>query len=365
MKLKILILTLLAIVPLSGCDRTDRSIDIKPTTSIATITASSSPERFIFIRDNKFGYIDRHGTIVIPAQFKSAENFSDGLARVTIGEKSGFIDRNGKKIVIPVKSDEGQIGDFSEGLAIVSIDGKQGFIDRKGNMVISPQFSNASKFKNGLAKIKIDSSDFGYIDRHGKIVIPPQFVNANDFSEGLAAVQVDTTVGYSYINTTGKVVIPSQFSDASEFKNGRAHVRMAAGASSYHTIDRTGKLSAPISPTANSKDRNKFSNGLALIEIGDRLGYKDKNGKIVIPARYGIPVDDEVTKGNYSQYMNGEYIPRTHICIPLKDSCFSVDANFDRGLALVMMPNKCGFLGKDICHDYGYIDTKGKLVFKF
>lgn len=366
MKLNILILSLLAIVQLSGCDRTDRSVDIKPTTSIATIPASSSPERFIFIRDNKFGYIDRHGTIVIPAQFERAENFSDGLARVTIGEKSGFIDRNGK-IVIPVKFDEHQLGDFSEGLAIVTIGEKAGFIDRKGNMVISPQFRNAYNFKNGLANVEIDSVNFnrfGYIDRHGKIVIPPRFVNRGNFSEGLAAVDVDAGK-FGYINTTGKVVIPFQFSDASEFKNGRAHVTMAAGASSYHTIDRTGKLSAPISPTANSKDRNKFSNGLALIEVGDKLGYKDKNGKIVIPARYGIPVDDEVTKSNYLQYRNGEYIPRTHIYIPLKDRYFSVDANFDRGLALVMMPNKCGFLGKDICHDYGYIDTKGKLVFKF
>ena len=117
---------------------------------------------------------------------------------------------------------------------------------------------------------------------------------------------------------------------------------MDAGDDFYRIIDRTGKLSAPILPTSNSKDRHIFSNGLAIVEIGDRLGYKDKNDRIVISARYGIPVDDKVHKGNYSRYRKGEYIPRTHMCIPLKDSCFSVDANFDRGLALVMMPNKCG-----------------------
>ena len=138
MKLNIFILNLLAILPLSGCYQLSfGSIDLKPTTNIATIPASASTERFIFIRDKKFGYIDRNGVIVIPAQFKRAENFSDGLARVMIGEKSGFIDRNGK-IVIPIKFDENRVGDFSEGLARVEIDGKHGFIDLKGNMVISP-----------------------------------------------------------------------------------------------------------------------------------------------------------------------------------------------------------------------------------
>jgi hypothetical protein len=369
MKFNILIISLLAIVPLSGCYQLGfGSIDLKPTTNITTIPASSSTERFIFIRDKKFGYIDRNGTIVIPAQFKRAENFSDGLARVTIGEKSGFIDRNGK-IVIPIQFDEDRVKDFSEGLAVVEIgdERKHGFIDLKGNMVISPQFRYASNFKNGLANVQIDSpinNPFGYIDRRGKIVIPPRFANTGSFSEGLAAVDIDAGK-YGYIDTTGKVVIPFQFSNASGFKNGRANVTMAAGDDSYRIIDRTGKLSAPILPIPNSKDRNKFSDGLAIVEIGHRLGYKDKNGKIVVPTRYGIPVDDKVHKGNFSWYRNGTYIPRTHICIPLENSCFSVDANFDRGLALVMIPTKCGLFGKDICHNYGYIDTKGKLVFKF
>jgi WG containing repeat len=369
---------LLTIVLLSSCNHSySPSIDPKPT----PITTNLNSERFIFIRDKKFGYIDLNGKIVIPAQFDLAEKFSEGLAKVTIGKKCGFIDRNGK-IVIPIQFDEDRVGGFSEGLAIVEIGGKDGFIDTKGNMVIPPQFRNASSFKNGLAKVQIDlplkggttlnpngvvnlNGSSGYIDRSGKIVIQPQFVNADDFSEGLAAVDVDPGK-YGYINTTGKVVIPFQFADAAQFKNGRANVTMEAGDSSYRTIDRTGKILAiSTSSTTNSKNRGKFSNGLALVEIGNRLGYQDKNGKVVIPARYGIPVDDKVHKGNYLAYRNGEYVPRTHISIRLKDSWFSIDANFDRGLALVMIPNKCVFFGKDICHDYGYIDTTGKLVFKF
>ena len=379
MKLNIFILSLLATLPLNGCNYINfGATDLKPTINTATIPASSSPERFIFIRDNKFGYIDRHGKIIIPAQFDRAENFSDGLANVTIGQKCGFIDRNGK-IVIPIQFDEYGVGNFSEGLASVKIGGKEGFIDLKGNIVIPPQFRYAANFKNGLANVEIDlplkgeteidpnsanPNRFGYIDRHGKIVVPSRFVNPSDFSEGLAAVEID--VGkHGFINTTGKVVIPFQFSDASKFKNGHAVVTMTEGDSPFRTIDRTGKLSPPISPTSNSKDRGKFSNGLALVEIGNQLGYKDKSGKIVIPARYGIPVDDTINKGNFISSRYGEYIPRTHIFIPRKGDYFSVDANFDRGLALVMIPNKCGFFGKDICHDYGYIDTKGKLVFKF
>jgi hypothetical protein len=305
-KLTVLILSLLLTVPLSSCNNSySPSIDTKPT----AITQQLRSERFIFIRNKKFGYIDRNGKIVIPARFDRAENFSDDLARVTIGKKCGFIDRNGK-IVIPARFDEYRVRDFSEGLARVEMEigGKKGFIDRKGNMVISPQFRDASDFKNGLARVEID------LPLEGKTAIDPN---------GLLRPN-----GFGYIDRRGKIVVSPRFINA------------------------------------DSKDRGKLSNGLALVEIGDRLGYKDKNGKIVIPARYGIPVDDEVNKGNYQAYKDGEYIPRTHICIPIEDSCFSVDANFDRGLALVMIPN-WRFFGKDIWYDYGYIDTQGKLVFKF
>lgn len=54
-------------------------------------------------RTHGIGYIDKTGRFVIKPQFKSAEPFSGGLARVGDGEKFGYIDKTGKYIWNPTK----------------------------------------------------------------------------------------------------------------------------------------------------------------------------------------------------------------------------------------------------------------------
>src|SRR5205823_2011220 len=39
----------------------------------------------------KYGYIDKTGKIIIPPQFDFTDKFSEGLARVKIGNRWGFI----------------------------------------------------------------------------------------------------------------------------------------------------------------------------------------------------------------------------------------------------------------------------------
>jgi hypothetical protein len=45
-----------------------------------------------------WGYIDRHGTMVIPPGFDFAGSFSSGLAEASKGDRRGYIDRSGKFI---------------------------------------------------------------------------------------------------------------------------------------------------------------------------------------------------------------------------------------------------------------------------
>jgi hypothetical protein len=53
---------------------------------------------------HKFMYVDRKGRAVIqgvPISDNWAEEFSDGLARIVIDEKCGFADRHGKIVIAP------------------------------------------------------------------------------------------------------------------------------------------------------------------------------------------------------------------------------------------------------------------------
>ena len=49
--------------------------------------------------DGKWGYSDDRGNIVIPTQFDEACPFSEGLARVTRDQKSGYINPAGNEII--------------------------------------------------------------------------------------------------------------------------------------------------------------------------------------------------------------------------------------------------------------------------
>ena len=45
------------------------------------------------LKIDRFGYIDKTGKLVIPAQFDDADNFSEGLAGVYTHGKWGYISR--------------------------------------------------------------------------------------------------------------------------------------------------------------------------------------------------------------------------------------------------------------------------------
>ena len=68
--------------------------------------------------DDKWGYADEVGNIVIPCQWLSAGNFSEGLAPVASEEGYGYIDKTGK-LAIPYHPDWTDAWEFEDGVAII------------------------------------------------------------------------------------------------------------------------------------------------------------------------------------------------------------------------------------------------------
>jgi hypothetical protein len=170
--------------------------------------------------DNKFGFINPTGKIIIAPQFDFAYNFSEGLAAVELNSKFGFIDKTGQIVITP-QFDFAH--NFAEGLAAVSMNNRMGFVDSSGQMVIEPTLVFAHNFSEGLAFA--DTGDqIGFIDPTGALVITGDFTFADSFSEGLAPVEISGQ--YGYINTDGTIAIEPQFSYAMPFDNGLARVTL-------------------------------------------------------------------------------------------------------------------------------------------
>ncbi|PPJ62334.1 WG repeat-containing protein [Cuspidothrix issatschenkoi] len=89
--------------------------------------------------------------LVIAPKFDEAGYFHEGLASVNIDDKWGYIDKTGK-IVIPLQFNK--VGNFHEGLAGVEIDYKWGYIDKTGKIVVPPEFETEAEYDERKAKFK-------------------------------------------------------------------------------------------------------------------------------------------------------------------------------------------------------------------
>ncbi len=181
-------------IPVNDILEVYNKTNIKQNNSIATENGFLYP---VFV-NNKWGYINNLGRLIIKPQFDYGDDFFDGLAKIEISQKYGFIDKTGKVIINPQFDD---IGNFQEGMARVKLNGKYGFINNIGEIAVYPQYLEASNFSDGLAKVIEEHPNIawqkgGYIDKNGKLVIRYAGYDFKEFSEGLAPISKNGKYGF-------------------------------------------------------------------------------------------------------------------------------------------------------------------------
>jgi len=152
-------------------------------------------EGFSIFQDNnnKHGFINLNGSVVIPSQFDNVKRFSEGLAAVYNGKKWGFVDSHGKmKILFNFEN----VQRFSQKIAPAKDNlGQWGYINKSGNWIISPSFKLAFPFVNGIATVRVDNPSGenpyrGFINKDGSFYYDPVFEDVFQFQKGLAQVKL-------------------------------------------------------------------------------------------------------------------------------------------------------------------------------
>ncbi|MBD0371962.1 MAG: WG repeat-containing protein [Pyrinomonadaceae bacterium] len=356
------------------------------------IRSKTADPLYRFIKNGKAGYIDRSGKIVIEPKFEFLGNhggeFHDGLLDISFDD-AGYADTSGK-VVISKKFAFAE--DFSEGLAVARLKDTDAwsYIDRTGEVALVPRLDDQTDFQlesfsDGLALVRVNNK-WGYIDHSGRLVIPPKFLWASDFHEGMAWVITEGPCSFfedGHCSFSPRVIGKEMQGEVSACKFLFIDKSGAVGGKGYEAVkdfseglapvlegDKWGfidkKGSMVIEPKFDGAE--PFSDGMARVKLGDSWGYIDRTGALVIGFQYELAddfVDGLAPVGRWDdEGEDGEfyYIDKRGIqAIPEK---FAQASHFFKGLAHVKLrPNKKQKEGDP--EIFAYINQGGKKVFTY
>ncbi len=207
-------------------------------------------------KENKWGFVDSTGNVLINPRYKYARPFSDGLAMVV--DSTGFcsfINTKGATVFKTNFTEQQQLGlgDFHENRCWFKGDKgwTWGCFDRTGEKIIEPNFyhkitkASLSKpaepyslpmdFNQGVASVSVLDENkklaFTIIDSLGtQIIKPGTFAKIEPFDKnGLATFSNHKSETKGLLNSEGKEICPPKYKTILPFKNGFAKVGSSQG----------------------------------------------------------------------------------------------------------------------------------------
>ena len=257
-------------------------------------------------KGGQYGFINEQGELVIPCEYTSARDFSEGFAAVSqelYGNRYwDFVDKTGKRFHSGFWHWK-WVWDFKDGVAKVSADSQRDLddtiwqdvccIDTTGTYISGP-WADIGEFREGMAWVLQRNEDdwedayYGYINCSGVLVSPCQWDEAWDFDEGIALVKKNDC--YGAIDTAGKQVTPCQWDEVIIFSEGYAEVSKGGKSG---CIDKFGNLVTPC----QWDHVGFFTDGYCKVYKGEKCGLIDTHGKLVISCQWDY-VDDDFFEGH-------------------------------------------------------------------
>jgi hypothetical protein len=246
------------------------------------------------------GYVNAQGKLVIPLAHYYADDFSDGMAQITV-----------KTDVSQEELEEGKRR--NDATARV----RHGYIDTTGKMVVPPKFDRAEAFRWGIARVGVkhlvvDPKDpirpgakkavfhYGFIDKKGRYLVEPTSDLTSEYGCNVSEQLIKNSqalMGKDALTKDSPAIKELCGTPKSEFRDGFATRDIPMPPSTtemdYVLINQAGKQLFPgitsNSPIRYQRVRDGINEGLALIENYDANALKcyiDNQGNFVIPCRF-------------------------------------------------------------------------------
>jgi outer membrane protein assembly factor BamD (BamD/ComL family) len=272
--------------------------------------------------------------------------FLENYFPITLGEKIGYMNSQGKITIAP---EYGDAGPFIEGLAVVLKGEKYGVINKKNETVIDFIYDEISTFNNGRA-IAIRGEEYRLIDRSGRFISNNVFKDLSRHNSNYFIGLVDSL--YCIYDINLNEVSVNKYNEVGRFIDGFSIVQKDR---KFGLIDH---LTFEVIPP-QFDEIQKLDSDLYVYSINGKKGIVNSKGnKITAPIFDDISGFDQVNKivvvkngGNLSWIKS--------------DGTKFFDTNFEyfpNAISLAQFSNDYAIIRKS--GKYGLIDNKGNIAFK-
>lgn len=146
-------------------------------------------------------------------------NFNNEIERYVIGDKSGYVRRDGKIMIEPKYK---QLGDYSD-YTIASENGSSfGYLSKTGDVLIPFEYTKISAFNDGYASV-CKQNKWYVIDSKNNIALTTDMDYLGIYSEGLIPAMKGSKAGF--ISLDGKEAMPFDYEMVSSVHKGKFNYR--------------------------------------------------------------------------------------------------------------------------------------------
>lgn len=181
--------------------------------------------------------------------------------------------------------------DFNNGIAKITTENGVNFIRQNGNFLLPKFYENVERWNDTVFMAK-QNGLWGLVSSQGNVVLPFDYELIGQLKKGKAiALFVD---GLVYVNKKGEIILDDDFEDfpnsisKGSFKNGYAIV---VKNEKYGRIDELGKIVTQL-----KYDNLAFGENAILFEEKSLWGIMDFSNKVILPAQFEAV---EIVGNNY------------------------------------------------------------------
>lgn len=253
-----------------------------------------------FRENNKWGYIDTTGTVIIPAEYFGVLWFENGIScAATMEEKAIIINRKNEIILqtdfyslMPTQFEDRLVAGYSLTGPFVLTDAKGNILTEKYEDLDITDGDYFTAIKNGKAIT---------IDKNGKAVLTKDYKELSGPVEGYYSFSLNGK--YGFMNEKFEVTIKPEYTALIYygFANGLSHFGYADNKVGF--IDYTGKKVIP-----NIYDEAGLFNefGHTMVSLKGEYGILNKDGSYLIEPQYE-QIKRGCKEGNWIAKSNGKF----------------------------------------------------------